>query len=122
MLKSHYNSEDHILYIEHIGTTSIEELLDESKNYFLNNNHQNTFRVLEFANATMPKGSVKELATLKSSIHEIIPKQKFIRHAVVTSNPMIVAIIMLLIKEFGKSNYMLNVFSTEQAAKKWIQE
>lgn len=121
MFQSSFNSENNILYNKWIGKVK----LDEVKQYFtLLNTHETLPRnllVLQLfldVEVDFKEGDLAEIATL---LKNTIPKYESIRTAFLFNQPMPSAFGMMY-KNITETfpHYSVEIFSTQEAAKKWL--
>jgi hypothetical protein len=122
MINPTYNPEEQILYVHDTGSISLHELVQASKDFTNRNVFPERLKILEFGDASMIKSSVKDLPGLVASLDSVFSKFNTIRHAVICTDPYLVACVLLIQSEIRNSKYTMNIFSTEMAARKWLME
>lgn len=109
-----------ILQVEDDRDTTIDQMVVAAKNYFKSNSLPRVLKILEIAHGSLVKAPVVDVAKLKEVVTTIMPDFDSVRHAVVSTDPFVVAFVILLQQEVCLLNYHLGVFSTETAARHWL--
>jgi hypothetical protein len=121
MVENVFNEEDGILYVTIKGESDLQDMLNAMEYFATNPKLPRNLKILE--NATDAKILIKvgdlELIAEKLMIH--LRNFDSIRHAVIHTEPMGSAFVIIITKMINHSGYILNEFSTEKAAKIWLK-
>jgi hypothetical protein len=121
MINAYLEEREEILYVHIDGETSIDELTGTARAILSNPELPRNLRVMELANAEIERIHLPEIKELIQGYMDVIlSKFASIRHAVVTNNPTVVAYVTLAKRNLSSGFFSMEVFSTEEAAKKWL--
>lgn len=121
MFQNHYNTEDNILYTKWIGKISLEDILQYVQLIDSKEDLPRDLRTLELFIDVELMFDDSELGKIADSVVVTIGKYKTFYSALVFNQPIPSAYGLLyqnLTETF--SNYKTEVFTTQEAAKKWL--
>jgi len=119
MIEKFYNKEEGVLYITSTGDIELNDMFDCLDYLASEDELPVTLKIFEDATNAKLMFNVEDIGLIALYNEKSLGKFTSIRHAVILSSPMNTAFAMkasLMINP----NYCLEVFSTEQAAKKWL--
>ena len=120
MIEFNFNKSEQILYVECSGEIEIDDMFKYVKKLGNDDTLPRKLLILEDAKKSYVQFTEKQLPELITKLEVILPKYKTIRHAVIHSEPLNTAYAIILDNKVEKENYRLKVFSTVQAARKWL--
>ena len=120
MIEFNFNKSEQILYVECSGKIEIDDMFQYVKKLGNDDTLPRKLLILEDARKSDVQFTEKQIPELITKLEVILPKYKTISHAVIHSDPLNTAYAIILENKVEKENYRLNVFSTVQAAKKWL--
>jgi len=120
MITIHFDEDACILKVKDDPGTTIDQMVLAAKNFFKSHRLPRILKILEVASGSLATAPVADVAKLKDVVTSIMPDFESVRHAVVSTDPFVVAFVILLQQEVCLLNYHLGVFSTETAAIRWL--
>ncbi len=120
MIEFNFNKSEQILYVECSGKIEINDMFKYVKKLGNDDTLPRKLLIIEDARKSDVQFTEKQLPELVTKLEDILPKYKTIRHSVIHSDPLNTAYAIILDNNVEKENYRLKVFSTVQAAKKWL--
>lgn len=120
MIEFNFNKSEQILYVECSEKIEIEDMFQYVKKLGNDDTLPRKLLILEDARKSDVQFTEEQLPELITKLEVILPKYKTINHAVIHSDPLNTAYAIILNNKVEKNNYRLKVFSTVQAAKKWL--
>ncbi len=122
MLEVEYNKNENILYSKHLGPITKSEMIQAFNEIEGDIINPRPLYVIEDARKTDVELNVSDVQELVRNIASGMNRFSFVRHAVIVSKPRYTALVMIAGKEIAHMNYKMAVFSTPNAAKKWLLE
>ena len=111
---------DGILYTRTSGITTLKHMLEGIERVASNKSLPRKLKILEDAREAKTTFSIKELSILHEKLGHSLGDYVSVRHAVVHNDPKNFALTMLIQKLANNEKYGLQVFSSVEAAKKWL--
>lgn len=120
MLNQGLNSDSGIFYTKTNGSVGLEdmfagiEMIKKAKHFPRN------LKILENSSETRVSFTVQDLPAIVERLMTLNEVYESIRHAVIHNDPVKTALAMLIQSHHKLSNYELQVFTTEKAAIRWL--
>ena len=121
MIENKYNEEEHILYVTITGEVQLQDMLDALGFIISSPELPRNLKILENATNAKIVFKVEELELIVEKLNECLLDFDSIQHAVIHSQPIGSAFVIIITKMIHHSGYVLKDFSTETAAKSWLK-
>lgn len=115
-----FDPADGILYTRSAGVADLEAMLQGLNSIASNTLLPRNLRILEDGIGAMVNFPASEIPVLVSALEQVLVEYASIRHAVVHSDPTNTAFAILIDHQMKNEKYVLNVFSTFEAARNWV--
>lgn len=115
-----FNPADGILYTRSTDVADLETML-KGLNFIASNKLlPRNLRILEDGRGAHVNFPVTDIPVLVSALEKILVEYTSIRHAVIHNDPTNTAFAIIIDRQIKNDKYILNVFSTFEAARKWV--
>jgi len=122
MIETNFNKEEGILYVTTKGNVKINDMFNGIDLLANMTDLPEVLRIFDNAATSIAAFNVSDIELMVIKIRERLGKFKSIRHAVVHTDPLSTAYAVIARKKIEMFNYHLEVFSSEQAAIKWLKK
>lgn len=120
MIEKRIDTKGVFLWVRTNTLISFENMLS-SVDYLINEiTLPRRLRILEDATDTVVSFSIRDFETLAEKLKEVTKKYEVVRHAVIHNSPKNTAFTLHFKNNFLHKGYNLEVFSTMEAATKWL--
>jgi hypothetical protein len=121
MVETLFNVEEDILYVTVSGTVELEDMFSAMDVLTTNPRLPRNLKILENATKAKILFNVKDLGVIAEKVIQNISGFDSIRHAVIHSEPIGSAFVIIVNKMIDHSGYKLKEFSHEKNAKDWLK-
>jgi len=121
MNKIRFDNTEQILIVESNKRINIDDVLEFVEKIKNNDTLPRRLSILEDVRNVDITFNFKDISKIIEKIKEAIPKYEKVYNAVVLNKPIITACVILVGQEVGREKCQCEVFSTEEAAKKWLR-
>jgi hypothetical protein len=115
-----FNPNDGILYTRSAEISSLEAMLQGLNAIASNKILPRNLRILEDGTGARVNFPATDIPVLVSGLEQVLVEYQSIRHAVVHNDPKNTAYAILVDHLMKNEKYDLKVFSTFEAARKWV--
>ena len=124
MFEAKYNEEDQILYLVKEGKfrfKDLQEVMNALNDQF--GEQLNKCLLLEDSRKSSYSSKISEIPLIVEELKRLVEGREEVRHADIVTNPLDTAFSFVYNRLVsGIKNYHYKVFSTEEAAKKWLKK
>ena len=121
MVEHRFNAEKGVLYALVTGKIEFEEMMERAEMLGQRKDLPRDLKILEDAREAIAGFGVSEIKPMLRNMEKHLHNYDSVRHAVVHSNPLNTAF-ALMADQFRKDKkYRIRVFSTVEAAEKWLE-
>jgi len=121
MNKVRFDNTEQILIVESNKRINIDDVLEFVEKIKNNDTLPRRLSILEDVRNVDISFNIEDISKIIYKIKEAIPKYEIVFNAVVLNKPIIAACVILVGQELGYEKCRCEVFSTEEAAKKWLR-
>jgi hypothetical protein len=120
MINLSYNSTKDRLDVNYTGVVTLEEIIDYIETVKNDKSLPRTLKILTIANNITMDFKTEDLAKIVYAVTESVKNYDFMIDAFIVDKSKETAFSLLFSNISTRDNYKFNVFSTEDAAQKWI--
>lgn len=123
MIKTNYNQEENILYMDRTGEIHIRDLFSQVQETVSSYKEMKSLYILDDSRASTPHFSSRYYPELSKKIREGLEHFTEVRHAILVASPMNTALGVLfegIAEEIPC--YSFKTFFSEEDAKEWLKE
>jgi uncharacterized alpha/beta hydrolase family protein len=120
MVTSEFNSQTGILEAKFVGEVYLSEIIDYIIYTKENTSYPRLLKIITVASNANFNFSVDDLGAIITENEKSLEKYDYIIDAIITENPQVTAISMLYQELEKNKKYKFNIFSTKEAALKWL--
>ncbi|MEI8005213.1 MAG: hypothetical protein WCI48_03330 [Bacteroidota bacterium] len=120
MVEVNYNESEGIVYVKMNGKFGVHDMLASAENVGQLSHLTKNLKILEDAKNVIIDFQVSDIPLLMKNFGKNIEVYDSVRHAVIHSGPEGTAYTMLAAHLNELKKYSIMVFSTEEAAKTWL--
>ncbi len=122
MVKNYFNRNENILYVTVSMNVDINDMFKAIDFWGNDNSLPRKLRILEDSRNAITDFTRTKFEQILERIENHLTKFDEVRHAVINTNPKNTAFILLAEKLMKLKNYSIDIFVTETAAKKWLNQ
>jgi hypothetical protein len=120
MVTYEFNHQTRILEAKFVGEVYLNEIIDYIIYTKENTSYPRLLKIITDANNANFNFSVDDLETIITENEKSLEKYDYIIDAIITEDPQVTAISMLYQELEKNEKYKFNIFSTKEAALKWL--
>ena len=121
MINIHYDSEKEILFLVFRGSITIQDISSVFENIKTYKQTKNQLKIYCDAKNTELEVSRSEVSEITTNAQLYINAFGKIKISVVAESPKVTAFFMVIFMNIKNESFMGEVFSTSEAAKKWME-
>lgn len=120
MIIKEFDIEKGLLVVKYIGEITINEILDYIISIANDKTLPRDLKIIEYTYNVKYNLNLKEIPIIINELKKQMHKFKRIKMCIIHTNPRAIAYYMLFMKKTAIKNYTTNLFSSENAAKRWL--
>ena len=120
MIIANFSTKDNILFVHSSGNITLDDMILVAQQNLNNDKLPRNLSIIEDATEAIANFTFDDLKLLNQNNDKLVSMYTSIKHAVIQSNSVNIALSVLYETYNSYSNYMFKVFFSEAEARKWL--